>query len=64
MQFVYDWNGLDQYIKKNNVKIIDGGKMNLQVGGPSNTIVLTVNLTSVTLIMDVMLYQLGHASMA
>ena len=42
------------------MKIIDCVKMNLQMGGPTNTIVLTVNGTSVTLIMDVMLYQLGH----
>ena len=37
-------------------------KMNLQVGGPTNTIVLTENRTGVTLIMDLTLYQLGHAS--
>ena len=35
--------------------------MNLQVGGPTNTIVLTENRTRVTLIMDLTLYQLGHA---
>ena len=42
--------------------IINGEKMNLQVGGPTNTIVLTENRTGVTLIMDLTLYQLGHAS--
>ena len=40
----------------------NGEKMNLQVGGPTNTIVLTENRTGVTLIMDLTLYQLGHAS--
>ena len=38
--------------------------MNLQVGGPTNTIVLTKNRTGVTLIMDLTLYQLDHASMS
>ena len=42
------------------IGVTSGEKMNLQMGGPTNTIVLTVNGTSVTLIMDVMLYQLGH----
>ena len=41
---------------------INGEKMNLRVGDPTNTIVLTENRTGVTLIMDLMLYQLGHAS--
>ena len=42
--------------------VTNGEKMNLQVGGPTNTIVLTENRTGVTLIMDLTLYQLGHAS--
>ena len=41
---------------------MNGEKMNLQVGGPTNTIVLTENRTGVTLIMNMTLYQLGHAS--
>ena len=43
--------------------LANGEKTNLQVGGPTNTIVLTKNRTGVTLIMDLTLYQLGHASM-
>ena len=38
-------------------KLGNGEKMNLQVGGPTNTIVLTENRTGVTLIMDLTLYQ-------
>ena len=46
----------------NPMGVTNGEKMNLQVGGPTNTIVLTENRTGVTLIMDLTLYQLGHAS--
>ena len=46
----------------NQMGVTNGEKMNLQVGGPTNTIVLTENRTGVTLIMDLTLYQLGHAS--
>ena len=45
----------------NQMGVTNGEKMNLQVGGPTNTIVLTENRTCVTLIMDLTLYQLGHA---
>ena len=45
----------------NQMGVTNGEKMNLQVGGPTNTIVLTENRTGVTLIMDLTLYQLGHA---
>ena len=44
----------------NQMGVTNGEKMNLQVGGPTNTIVLTENRTGVTLIMDLTLYQLGH----
>ena len=40
--------------------VTNGEKMNLQVGGPTNTIVLTENRTGITLIMDLTLYQLGQ----
>ena len=46
----------------NQMGVTNGEKMNLQVGGPTNTIVFTENQTGVTLIMDLTLYQLGHAS--
>ena len=46
----------------NQMGVINGEEMNLQVGGPTNTIVLTENRTGVILIMDLTLYQLGHAS--
>ncbi len=46
----------------NQMGVTNGEKMNLQVGGPTNTIVLTENRTGVTVIMDLTLYRLGHAS--
>ena len=46
----------------NQMGVTNGEKMNLQVGGPTNTIVLTENRIGVTLIMDLTLYQLDHAS--